>query len=88
MKFKTPKEYIEYLDEQSGESWSNVTDELADAMGDYAKMYHEHELKLLGMANVVQQREQLKAFVNWWHGLSQEELVWYEGKYVEVFLSL
>ena len=32
--------------------------------------------------------EQLKAFVDWWHGLSQEELAWYEGRYVEVFLSL
>ena len=34
------------------------------------------------------QSEQLKAFVDWWHGLSQEELAWYEGRYVEVFLSL
>ena len=37
---------------------------------------------------VVGQSELLKAFVNWRDGLSQEELVWYEGIYVEVFLSL
>lgn len=40
------------------------------------------------LSNVVGQSEQLKAFVDWWHSLSQEELVWYEGRYVEVFLSL
>lgn len=44
--------------------------------------------KQLALYNVVGQSEQLKAFVDWWHGLSQEELVWYEGRYVEVFLSL
>ena len=40
------------------------------------------------LSGVVGRSEQLKAFVEWWHGLSQEELVWYEGRYVEVFLSL
>ena len=43
----TAKEYIEYIDSQSGESWSNSTDEIADVMEDYAKMYHEQQLKLL-----------------------------------------
>ena len=38
--------------------------------------------------NVSGRSELLKAFVDWWHGLSQEELAWYEGRYVEVFLSL
>ena len=52
MKFETAIEYIEYLDKQSGESWSNATNELADAMEDYAKMYHERKLKLLGIADV------------------------------------
>ena len=42
----------------------------------------------LFIADVVGRSEQLKAFVDWWHGLSQEELAWYEGRYVEVFLSL
>lgn len=59
MKFETAKEYIKYLDEKSGESWSNATNELADAMEDYAKMYHERQLKLLGIAGVVGQSEQL-----------------------------
>jgi len=58
MKFKTAREYIEYLDEQSGESWSNATNELADVMEDYAKMYHERQLKLLGRADTVGQSEQ------------------------------
>jgi len=38
--------------------------------------------------NVVGQSEQLNAFVDWWHNLSQDELAWYEGRYVGVFLSL
>ena len=45
-------------------------------------------LEQLRLHDVVWRSEQLKAFVEWWHGLSQEELVWYEGRYVEVFLSL
>ena len=66
MKFETAKEYIEYLDEQSGESWSLATDELADAMEDYAEMYHERKLKLLGIADVVRRSEQLlEAQSNW-----------------------
>jgi hypothetical protein len=32
--------------------------------------------------------EQFNEFVDWLRNLSQEELAWYEGKYVEVFLSL
>lgn len=44
--------------------------------------------KRLALYDVAGQSEQLKAFVDWWHSLSQEELVWYEGRYVEVFLSL
>ena len=42
----------------------------------------------LNIPVVVGQSEQLNAFVDWWHNLSQEELAWYEGRYVEVFLSL
>ena len=52
MNFETAKEYIEYLDEQTGESWSNSTDELADIMEDYAKMYHIRQLKLLNTSNI------------------------------------
>lgn len=55
------------------------------AMLDFAEMYHKQALRI---HNVARQTEQLKAFVDWWHGLSQEELAWYEGRYVEVFLSL
>lgn len=44
--------------------------------------------ELFLLFSVVGRSEQLKAFVDWWHGLSKEELVWYEGRYVEVFLSL
>jgi hypothetical protein len=53
-----------------------------------AKLLDEYETEQLTIPVVVGQSEQLKAFVEWWHGLSQEELVWYEGRYVEVFLSL
>jgi hypothetical protein len=65
MNFKTAKEYIEYLDEQYGESWSNATEKLSDVMEDYAKIYHERQLKLLGIANVVGRSEQLLAFCEW-----------------------
>ena len=44
--------------------------------------------QVLRLFNVVGRSEQLRAFVDWWHGLSEEELAWYEGRYVEVFLSL
>jgi hypothetical protein len=53
-----------------------------------AKLLDEYETEQLTIPVVVGQSKQLKAFVEWWHGLSQEELVWYEGRYVEVFLSL
>ena len=45
MKFKKAEDYIKYLDEQSGEAWSNDNELLADAMQDYAKMYHEQIVK-------------------------------------------
>ena len=48
----------------------------------------EKQVQALRIALVVREKEQLKAFVDWFHGLSQEELAWYEGRYVEVFLSL
>jgi hypothetical protein len=32
--------------------------------------------------------KQKLSFEDWLRNLSQEELAWYEGKYVEVFLSL
>ena len=54
----------------------------------YADFFKEYDNKQLIIADVVGRSEQLKAFVDWWHGLSQEELVWYEGRYVEVFESL
>lgn len=73
MKFKTAKEYIEYLDEQSGESWSNATDELADIMEDYAKMYHEYQLKLLDIADVVGRSEQLVCCENCIHFNKEEK---------------
>ena len=52
------------------------------------EVIYEAMNQVLHIAPVVGQSEQLKAFVDWWHSLSQEELVWYEGRYVEVFLSL
>ena len=52
------------------------------------QVWNECEQEQLRIADVVGRSEQLKAFVDWWHGLSQEELVWYEGRYVEVFESL
>jgi hypothetical protein len=49
--------------------------------------------KLTLTDNVKSDSEQLKdkqklSFEDWLRNLSQEELAWYEGKYVEVFLSL
>ena len=76
MDFKTAKKYIEYLDEQSGESWSNSTDELADAMEDYAKMYHQAQLKLLGIGGVVGQSEQLVCDHQWKSRFSEKRGSW------------
>ena len=53
------KEYIEYIDSESGESWSNSTDEIADVMEDYAKMYHEQQLKLLSTPDAERRSEEL-----------------------------
>jgi hypothetical protein len=44
--------------------------------------------KLTLTDNVKIDSEQFNEFVDWLRNLSQEELAWYEGKYVEVFLSL
>lgn len=44
--------------------------------------------KALPLHSAVGQSEQLKAFRKWYDSLSQEELVWYKGRYEEVFLSL
>lgn len=44
--------------------------------------------EILRLFSVVGQSEQLRAFREWYDSLSQEELVWYEGKYEEVYLSL
>ena len=38
MKTKTAKEYIDWIDEQSGEYWSTDTEMIAQIMEDYAKM--------------------------------------------------
>jgi nitrate reductase assembly molybdenum cofactor insertion protein NarJ len=57
-----------------------IADEVAEVI-DYAQN------KALTAPVDVEQREQLNTFVDWWRGLSQEELAWYEGRYVEVFLS-
>lgn len=38
MKFNTALEYIEWLDSQSGENWSDDTETLAQVMEDYAAM--------------------------------------------------
>ena len=51
MEVNNAKDYIEILD-AAGESWSNDNDALSDAMEDYAKMYHQAQLKLLGIADV------------------------------------
>ena len=64
-------------------------DEWRDASPDgYAEIITDEAVKLFYQPAVVERSEQLNAFVDWWHGLSQEELAWYEGRYVEVFLSL
>jgi hypothetical protein len=39
------------------------------------------------LADVSGRSEQLKAYREWLFSLSQEEHVWYEGRYEEVFLS-
>lgn len=80
------KTFEKYL-EKMGYSWNDFdrTYEMENLIEQYAD---EKVKQALTIPAVVGQSEQLKAFVDWWHSLSQEELVWYEGRYVEVFLSL
>lgn len=59
--FKSAKEYIEYLDVQSGEGWSNLTDELAQAMEDYARIYYKNQIKLMGVSREVIDEEIIKS---------------------------
>ena len=83
---KRPKTFREIAEMHYGSEPSNVFD----------KQYRQNRINALEkllteqlrIHDVVGQSEQLEAFVDWWHGLSQEELAWYEGRYVEVFLNL
>lgn len=43
--FDNVKAYIEYLDNQVGESWSNDTEAITEVMEDFAKMKNEKLLK-------------------------------------------
>lgn len=47
MQFNTALEYINWIDEQSGESWSDDTSQLSDVMEDYARMYHKKRMEEL-----------------------------------------
>jgi len=77
---------------------AEINKELIKVLGEKIQLLEEQKVisqkiidiqkEQLTLTDVVGRSEQLKAFVEWWHGLSQEELVWYEGRYVEVFESL
>ncbi len=52
MEFNTALEYINWIDAQSGESWSNDTSQLSDVMEDYARMYHKKRMEeLISISN-------------------------------------
>ncbi len=70
------------------EDYCEGINHLEFSIDNFPEMLDRIETEALRIHDVVGQSEQLKAFVDWWHGLSQEELAWYEGRYVEVFLSL
>lgn len=53
MKFKTAKEYIEWIDKQSGEVWSNDNDLLSEVMEDYTNMRIKQELSKLHQPTVI-----------------------------------
>jgi len=42
-------EFCKILDEELGEYWSNDYDELPEKMEEYAKIYHEQQLKILNI---------------------------------------
>jgi len=70
------------------EDYCEGINHLEFSIDNFPEMLDRIETEALRIHDVVGRSEQLKAFVDWWHGLSQEELAWYEGRYVEVFLSL
>ena len=40
------------------------------------------------LSGVSQRSEQLIDFVKWFETLSAEELVWYDGRYAEIFMAI
>lgn len=64
MKYKTAKEYIWHIDSTLGESWSDDTEKIADIMEDYAKMYYENKLELLGVMDIHHIINRNKKFTN------------------------
>lgn len=43
--FKNAKEYVRYLDQEYGMSWSEDDLQIATAMENYARMYFRHKMK-------------------------------------------
>ena len=54
----TAKQFIKEIDEE-GQEWSDDTEVLASYFEDYAKLYHETEVKKLSKANVSGQLPEL-----------------------------
>ncbi len=87
MKFKKAKDYIKYLDEQSSEAWSNDNELLSDAMEDYAKMYHEQQVKncsipLVSVSNLPTEDEIIKTILNC-VDIRGIELEYYRGEFTD-----
>jgi hypothetical protein len=55
MEFETAIDYINWIDKQSGEGWSDDTLQLAEVMEDYANMRVKQELSKLHQPTVINQ---------------------------------
>jgi hypothetical protein len=53
MEFETAIDYINWIDKQSGEGWSDDTLQLAEVMEDYANMRVKQELSKLHQPTVI-----------------------------------
>ena len=79
------KDFLEEIDYYNTNVEGQLYEELGiETLADMIELYHESKLKLLGIANVSQQRELLIAFAGWLYGNLDKEV---EQRIVDDYLN-
>lgn len=79
------KDFLEEIDYYNTNVEGQLYEELGiETLADMIELYHERKLKLLGIANVSQQRELLLAFAGWLYGNLDKEV---EQRIVDDYLN-